>query len=550
MGSRQITCPTCSHAFAVSADARTAICPRCGKALPILSSGISLDFEMPIPKKKAEKHEPPPPPPAPPPPPPQEAKLARISLRKAGDRKPTRGFEDLSAVTKPAGPKSAVDLPPAPEATIPGDRGFHVEILPRGGGRRDSDAATGVDLPMRPRGAFVDPSQYQESGVGADEPTAVPHDGGLITVESGEWPGQEPEQVVNDDTWSEGTPIDEVATSPEAVAPPLPPLPAKGIPPARTRPAVPPARRAPPPPAPPRATPPPPLQLPSDDPKVTAMRLKAIDDEDPAPEVVAPDFGQAGDLGGYAPPDLGPSDGGLPDLGAPDLGAPDLGGPLPELAPPDLDGAPPDFGGPPSDLDGMPTEHGPAPVPPPPQARSTVPGPLGRGRTASFHRDLSPSQRVAALTDAIDDEVSREIPLNPPPPQEASSGVYPPPQTPGTMTNLGLGPEPTGEDGAPLVLPDTGIMVFVPDMPIEERSLGEEKPDPTRYKTAGTVELAPVQQRRKPLVAGGHGVATRRAGGASGEHAPAPPKRRGLLIAVVVGSVVIALAVGLVLFLR
>lgn len=524
MATRQITCPTCSHAFAVAADARTAICPRCGKALPILSSGISLDFQMPIPKKKSEKKEAPPPPPPPPVPPASpDAKLARISLRKASAR-PTRGFEDLSAVTRPASPaKDAVDLPPAPEATIPGDRGFHVEILPKGGGHRDRDAATGVDLPLRPPGAFIDPSQFTESGVGADDPTAVPHEGGeLIQVESGEWPNQEPEQVVHDDSWSEGGPIDEVATAPEAPAPPLPPLPARGVPAARSRPPVPPARR-PPPPQPPRP-PPPPLVV--DDPRVTAMRLKAIDDEP-----VVPDLGPPADLD--QEPELGPPDLALgADLGAPDLGPPD---PEPDFgAPQDLAGPPPDLGADlPTDLGGQPPRGLPPAVP--------------RTQTASFHRDLSPSQRVAALTDAIDDEVSREVAL---PPQQTGSAVYPPPQTPGTMTNLGIGPTAgVSDDGAPIVLPDTGIMVFVPDQPIEERAIGEEKPDPVapRYK-AGTTELSPLQPRRKPLVAGGHGVATRR--GPSRELGTSARKSKLWLVLALGALLLVGAVVGLVLFLR
>jgi hypothetical protein len=528
MATRQITCPTCSHAFAVAADARTAICPRCGKALPILSSGISLDFQMPIPKKKSEKKQAPPPPPPPPPAAAADAKLARISLRKASAR-PTRGFEDLSAVTRPASPaKGAVDLPPAPEATIPGDRGFHVEILPKAGGHRDRDAATGVDLPLRPPGAFIDPSQFTESGVGADEPTAVPHEGGeLIQVESGEWPNQEPEQVIHDDTWSEGGPIDEVATAPEVPAPPLPPLPARGVPAAKARPPVPPARR-PPPPQPPRPPPPPPPPVVlADDPKVTAMRLKAIDDEPALPDLGPPaDLDQGPDLGG--PPDLAlGADLGVPDLGPPDLGA-DFG------APSDLDGPPPELGADlPTDLGGQPARGVPAAVP--------------RTNTASFHRDLSPSQRVAALTDAIDDEVSREVAL---PPQPTGSVVYPPPQTPGTMTNLGLGPAAdVADDGAPIVLPDTGIMVFVPDQPIEERAIGEEKPDPAapRYKT-GTTELSPVQLRRKPHAAGGHGVATRR--GPSRELLASEKKSKLWLVLALGALVLVGVVVGLVLFLR
>jgi hypothetical protein len=565
MATRQITCPTCSHAFAVSADARTAICPRCGKALPILASGISLDFKMPIPKKKSEKPKAAPPPP---PPTPQEAKLARISLRKASEKRPTRGFEDLSAVTRPAGPAPA-DLPPAPEATIPGERGYQVEILPRHARRRDdSDGATGIDLPLRPPAARVEPGQYPESGVGMDEPTAVPHEGELIQVESGTWPSQGQEQVVDDEAWDD-PPIDEMATAPEAIAPPLPPLPPRVLapPPPRGRPPVPPARRAP---GPPPRTAPPPAPSPrvlvtappvEDDPRVTAMRLKAISDDELPPgalEQLGPD--ELGPAYDEAQPDLGPAyDEAAPDdidpaydEAAPDLGLPDLG--LPDLGPsPNLDG----FGSPDpaAPLDGLGQEG----LDDPASAASTISGstpvpqaPLAPGRTASFHRDLSPSARVAALTDAIDDEVSREIPI---PPASTQSALYPPQQAPATMTSLGIGPNPAAgsgelEDDAPLVLPDTGIMVFVPDQPIEERSLGEEKPAPAapRYKSGNTMELSPLQQRRRSHVAGGHGVATRRP---SSELEVVAPKKKRLWIALVAGSLVlVALVVGLVLALR
>jgi hypothetical protein len=42
MSTRSITCPTCAHGFAVPADARTAICPKCGRALPILAAKLSF----------------------------------------------------------------------------------------------------------------------------------------------------------------------------------------------------------------------------------------------------------------------------------------------------------------------------------------------------------------------------------------------------------------------------------------------------------------------------------------------------------------------------
>jgi hypothetical protein len=45
MSTRSITCPTCAHGFAVPADARTAICPKCGRALPILAAKLSFTSE-------------------------------------------------------------------------------------------------------------------------------------------------------------------------------------------------------------------------------------------------------------------------------------------------------------------------------------------------------------------------------------------------------------------------------------------------------------------------------------------------------------------------
>jgi hypothetical protein len=177
--------------FAVSADARTAICPRCGKALPILAAKFSFTDEELLPRRKADAD----------PTIPEPAKLARIQLHKV----PPRDFGVPTGADKPAvapppppppsPPSSNAGRPPplpplppkamriasapAPPPGHPRQPNHDVAILPKA--RRFSNDGfrpqTGVDLPHRPTGAPIDLSLYsvEPQGIDAEQPTVGPH---------------------------------------------------------------------------------------------------------------------------------------------------------------------------------------------------------------------------------------------------------------------------------------------------------------------------------------------------------------------------------------
>jgi hypothetical protein len=252
------------------------------------------------------------------------------------------------------------------------------------------------------------------------------------------------------------------------------------------------------------------VRAPVDDPQATASNLRAISDEE-VPELapsnsmllqVSGDAAQVDDEAAEAAGGLGPP----LDLDR----LPDIGAPLD-----DESGAAPFRTNEGGAADAVPAEE---PTVPPP-ARGLPP----LRPSKSFHRDLSPSQRVAALTDAIDESVSGAHQL----PEDTGTldlprgptGVAPAPQ-PSSFTTHGLGPSspgsPADDEDAPFTLPDTGIVVLVPDKPIEEKPLasGEAPQAPpaaaARYRSGGSShELAPIAPRRRPNVAGGHGVAAR-----------------------------------------
>jgi hypothetical protein len=525
MNTRPITCPTCSHVFTVSVDARTAICPRCGKALPILAAKISFtDEEVALPRRRTEidaTEQP-------------NAKLARIPLRKSGARE----GEHATRADLPPPPLPPVGKGPPP-IPRPASKDYDVAILPRDHPGRSPDSfrvETGVDLPHRPTGAPIDLSFYNvrrpgeqedDPTVGTDDwptipgslpPTGSPSqqfpvelraaDGELIPVESApssssdeqvvedDWAPRDPEQVVEDD-WA-----------------PPPVEPAEGL----------------------------------ADWAADGGQIQVSEDgwDEPAEPQEWVEQGDAQ----YAQPDDGWTEDEAPEpidelpTSPEGMAAATLSPALPAHEPrrsrspasvpqPAIDELPDDLAMQPPPTAAIvvpqtPQKNRPILTPPPPRGvivpppppdmpqtgvtGLTSPSPIARSKSG-FHRDMSPSQRVAALSSAIEDEVSTSgETLLPPPDEEAqvSFGKV------STFTAVGLGPAES--DDAPLKLPkeDTGIMVFVPDKPIEEISAGDahgssQKPPVGVVAAAGvfgpgpTAELAPIS--RRPVAARGHGVA-------------------------------------------
>ncbi len=625
MTTRTITCPTCSHAFAVAADARTAICHKCGRALPILAAKISFSREELKRKTPSTSERDPDPGTVA-----EPAKLARIALRKRSSREESESAPDAArrSAARPARPRppgerslsdafelppvdteprrnrvAEEDLPPPASVTLadlPGDglateestehqplagrkrggRDYDVAILPskpskssksskshRESSETNAEVRTGIDLPHRPMGAGLEPN------VLAEPPGAEEHLGEepLIPVESNAeeapWASEAAGEEVVEDDWQqdEGArpeledpgeasfggvslddlprrpsldetvreaqgsglvgdeaaaeaadedALDEVPTSPESslplgLPPPLPPIKAPRL--------TAPLPRGTAPPIVPSTTPssplvPPPPRSPSARPLVPPPPPSAaIVPPPPRPLVPPPSAAIVPPPPGpLVPPAIPPPPAIVPP--PPAIIPP----PLPPIRPTESRDAPPDA---PDD----PT------VPVLSQERSPVPEQVLHKLSSAFHRDLSPSARIQALSTAIEDELpGGEAPAEEPP--------GPPFSSPTSLTSPGLGPEE--DPDAPLNLPDTGIVVIVPERPIEEVPLNSRlpaaapAPAPPRRKAAGsTAELAPVSRRQRGA-ARGHGVALKH----SQEERP---RSRWLLIALV--SVVLVL---------
>ena len=490
MSTRPITCPTCTHGFAVPADARTAICPRCGKALPILAATFSFTDEEMLPRRKADTTSPST----------EPNKLARIPLRKISASRdfgdPTLADSKPAATpppipTAPAGKGRPPPLPPLPKLPRAGadapppqtgqQANYDVAILPKER-RLKSDAfrvQTGVDLPHRPTGAPIDLSFYnvQPEETDAEDPTVGP---------------------------------DDYPTIPAAgvYAPPEPVIPVESSPNWRAK----------------------------------AANEEVVDDWE-TPE------SDGEESSAWAPVEESPGGGADDDWQEP---------PAEEWSTADGESWESEAGRPPAPehLDDVPTAPeglasatlGPA-LPaaepdPEPDPEEAPPLPASRPPPIPSRppRRRSPSQRVAALANAIEDEVSdTAIPVPPLRPEDDLESVtFGKTLSPTTAPGLG----PPEDDAAPLNLPDTGIMVFVPEQPIEEVPIGAQPgqvQEAARYKNApkSSAELAPVSARR-PVVAKGHGSALR-AGAASSSRSPLWYLVGGALalVALLIGAIVL-----------
>ena len=496
----QITCSACSHVFAVPANARAAICPRCGQALPVFVGSIE-PTEVPPPRPKPPvKHAlsstpsaqlgriklkrkstaPPPTPPPPPVPPPVPPTYSTVP--------------DQTGIQK--------DLPPLPDAVphgLPVDTSGEAQFIPIETEEYavDDDRETETydqmgldssteqtsqppwaagpaatpDLPASP-GAALEAGYFEAPGDGyaeegypdegyadegyadegypeeyADE-TDIPARTGVDlppAPSSGEYrpPGRAPtlpwgSEQLNTDTVPGGDvdPLASVPTLTREQGAIVPPPPMDLPPPGRGA-----------------IVPPPPMNLPP-----------------PGPGAIVP-----------PPPTDRPSPPGGPDL-PPPPGFADLGAS-------GFDGLPPPPTQPPDEV----------PLPPPP-------GPGGRKH--------SPSQRVKALDRAISEVIETgDEPTGawgdpPAPPARAPTKALEqrPPPTPMPRSS----PPPPPSPDAPVSLGHSGIMVAIPDRPIEEVVSGDERPAAPaprlRPVRPATNELAPIS-RPPPKVHAGVGSA-------------------------------------------
>jgi len=488
----QITCSACSHEFAVPANARAAICPRCGQALPVFDGSIEPTSVHP-PRPRSEE---------------LSAKLARIQLKKTAPPIPppppipAPGQTHPTFSTIPNADAVQTDLPPLPDwQDAADDEGTRqsarlslgadpdVQFIPIETEAYDpeehktesydalnldgeteqmdhlpwddpSGAMTSPDLPRRIPGPPID-MDYFEEPLGPDDP-AFPMEADyrdLPTVTGQEehlYPFQsdpagtgafvstgDPPTMPwgNEDmlpTQQHDDPMSRVPTQPEAAPiqprsslPPLPPV----LPPL---PSAPPASSLPP--------------LPSAHP---ASSLPPLPSAHPASS--------------------------LP--------------PLPPVLPP-LPSAPPASSLAP--LPSTPPASSLPPLPPPP-ASGLPPGPL-IPTPPMVLPDTSSSQRVRALDRAISEVIE---PGAGPPVEDDDDDADEP------TTARVLEDEP---EVAPLSLHDSGIMVAIPQSPIEEVQKGLARPQPVRPMDAvvdATAELLAPISRMPRRSAAGHGVALR-----------------------------------------
>jgi hypothetical protein len=484
----QITCSACSHAFAVPPNARTAICPRCGQALPVFFGSIE-PTTVPPPKppptileEEEEEEE-------------EDSKvLARIKLQKrpAPKAKPPPIPKDSSPPSRPP-PIKKVDAPAPDPLTMP------------------SASKPRPDLPPSAPPTFpqmVRDHPQQGSQIAAPQ---------FSRPESGQYDPEADEQTYQMD----GPPWMEEGMD-EMTGPDLP-----------------------------RRVPGPPID--------TAFFSPTRPVEETADEL--PDDEESRIATQAMPRDSFPG----PDL-PPDLPGPPVGEPFPSPPPPDLPGPPVDdtFPSPPPDLLGgqdyedagsqdyddlgeRATQQRPPVSAPPGRSDPLMRLPTemeegeGASRAPSYY-DLDESDRRAALDKAITDAIipgrtKTQERMPPPPPSSPTLGEVPkPPATmplpapsppampplPGPPPLSTVPPPPSRVPGPPPSIPPasleaTGITVFIPERPVQEVQLGEDRQDaissePVEDEEEPAVELqglASPTVSRQVRSAAGHGVAVK-----------------------------------------
>jgi len=545
MTQAKITCSACSHAFTVPPNARTAICPRCGQALPVFfgsiePTGMPAKKSLPgtsgeegdasgaqlarIKLKKRPVKKPPPLPKMPPPPPPDPltASHPMDSVR-----------PDLPASAPPTIPQMMTDMPEAPGSFVGSPQfskvpEFSTPVDPDGVDVDEAtyqmdgppwlepgmDEMTGPDLPRRIKGPPIDLAQFTPTSPPAHPPVDVPppEDRSLIATKAG-------------------------ALRQSAGIVPPPPLPGAGPGDLPGPPALPPPADLsdfdgdlPGPPV--AAVAPviePPMQLPGDDidQRLTRSAKPPLGPPPADPLVHLPTEFEMEVAGDNSPPPMRPESDSYYDVSqsdrvaALDAAITDAIEPGPtRAAVPDLPQAAPHAYVPPP----------PGPVPPrqPPEMLSDPPTPYGP----------APSSVLP-----VDDYQPLPGAVPPARPLTQQLGSQPPPAAPLAV------PMADYADSAPENLGDTGITVLVPDRPIQEVHAGQQPPSP---KASADVEaeileappelLSPRQTRQRS--AAGHGVAMKGAV-AKAEHR----KSRLTMLLIIAGVSVVVGVGGLVAFL-